>query len=139
MNLTSLQLYLRCDEESQMKVRDLLVALADPAIDQIEKRRVLANISAVLGEGKGRNIRFKVHPRITEDVVVNRMAQLVGFTPHCPPFIQQSGYKWQLNDSNNWWLDFDKQTGEYIFAGRYATQELLEAYVTVLDWDLGMR
>ena len=82
-------------------------------------------------------IRFKVH-RIwkDEEQIALRVAQVIGYSPHCPPHKKDSGYRWQLNDSNDWWMDRDPKTEEYIIAARYSSTVPMEALKTVLEWIL---
>jgi len=87
---------------------------------------------------------FKVHKKWTEDEVVARTAEVIGFDDYCPPWTQESGHKWVLNASNDWWLDFcgpwctpigiEADYFSYKIAGRYADQKLVDALTVVLEY-----
>ena len=78
-------------------------------------------------------IRFKVNPHWKkEEDIAERVAKVIGYTDCCPPFKKDSGYRWQLNANNDWWMDIDHETGEYILAYRYEAP--LEAFKIVLEW-----
>jgi len=79
-------------------------------------------------------IRFKPRGKWQEAEVANRLAKVIGYTDYCPPFSKDSGYKWQLNASNDWWMGVDQETGEYILAGRYASQKLMDALKVLTEW-----
>ena len=67
-------------------------------------------------------IRFKGKPGWYPnevEKVVNRVARIVCGTPMV--FKKENGYRWQLDGSNNWWMDFDENTEEFILAYRYGS------------------
>jgi len=68
-------------------------------------------------------IRFKPKEFEDEELFVHRVAHAIGkFDEMCPPFAKDSGYKWQLNSSNNWWTSPSDQClepGVWIIAYRY--------------------
>lgn len=33
--------------------------------------------------------------------------------------VKEGGYKWMLGTGNDWWMDIDRETGDYILAHRY--------------------
>lgn len=65
----------------------------------------------------GNLFRFKANPRWKDVQVVRTVAQIVQGTRVF--FRQKSGYRWMLGRSNDWWMDKDPQTGEFILAWRY--------------------
>ena len=85
-------------------------------------------------------IRFRVYPNYKEREVVERVAQIVT-GPTDEIFEKDSGYKWSLDSSNDWWMDKDRSTGEFILAYRYGdggNAPLMEALRRVIIWRLGI-
>lgn len=85
-------------------------------------------------------IRFKSHPNYKDKDVINRVAQIVTGTAD-GIFEKDSGYKWSLDSSNDWWMDKDPETGEFILAYRYGggvNTPKMEALRTVIIWRLGL-
>lgn len=81
-------------------------------------------------------IRFKVR-NWDEDAVATRVVDVIAgheASKICPPFKKDSGYRWQLDASNDWWMDIDRETGEYILAYRYGQEDTLKAIKIVLEW-----
>ncbi len=67
----------------------------------------------------GDRFRFKANSLWKDEDVVKCVARIVQNTEE---FFEQpsgSGYKWMLGGSNNWWMDKDPETGEFILAWRY--------------------
>jgi hypothetical protein len=63
------------------------------------------------------DIKFKVWPNAIEEDIVKRVSCLL--TGSEEYFTKDSGYKYSLGSTNNWWMD---REGEYyIIAYRYAT------------------
>jgi len=72
-------------------------------------------------------IRFRVNNHLRDQVkdkdawdrdVVERVEQIVEGSGHVHE--KDSGYRWTLGTTNNWWMDRDQQTCEFILAYRYA-------------------
>ncbi len=82
-------------------------------------------------------IRFKVQGRWQEDEVARRLAVIVAgpYAIHTSldtgeqqiPFRKDSGYDWQLEPGNDWWMSYDREADEYILAYRYAHDGMLSA------------
>ncbi len=86
----------------------------------------------------GHRFKFKANPLWTDEDVVKYVARIVMGKEEFSE--QSSGYKWMLGASNDWWMDKDPETGEFILAwrncggGNTAYMQLL--YHVVL-WRLG--
>jgi len=70
---------------------------------------------------KAGEIRFRVHPDDRGDdregYVVRRVTEIL-FGSDIELREKPSGYKWDLR-GNDWWMDRDPTTGEFILAWRY--------------------
>jgi hypothetical protein len=82
-------------------------------------------------------LKFQVKSNWSEEQIANRLAQIVGLTEGCPPFTKDSGYRWQLNASNNWWMDYDPEKREVTLAYRYDHDGLLKSMKQFLEWVFG--
>jgi|GEM_PF-5916302 len=71
----------------------------------------------------GNEIRFFVHPNIIQsdkqlEELIKRLARLIcNDDKHVSE--RDSGYRWQLDDSNDWWADIEANN-KIIIAYRYA-------------------
>lgn len=84
-------------------------------------------------------IRFTVKANWKEEEVASRVAEVIGPTPSCPPIKNPGAGYWQLNGSNDWWLEKVEDTKDlhgatYELRSRYGSPELLEALRVVLEW-----
>ena len=80
-------------------------------------------------------IRFKPSREYSNDTVLTRVANLVLRTDTW--FEKDSGYRWTLGTSNNWFMDRDRKKGEFILAYRYGfggNVPKMEALRKVIDW-----
>ncbi len=80
-------------------------------------------------------IRFRVRGiRTSEDhdFIIRRLAALVSDRPNVTE--KPTGYRYVLDETNDWWADFDKETGEYVLAHRHGPEERMTALKTVVDW-----
>ena len=86
-------------------------------------------------------IRFKGRPGWYPDeteYVVNRVAHIVCGSPLV--FQKEHGYRWQLDGSNDWWMDFDEKTQEFLLIYRYSNRVndvYLQSLQTAIPWLLG--
>lgn len=64
----------------------------------------------------GNSFKFKANPGWKDEDVVKFVARIVQGTEKF--FKQPDGYKWMLGRSNDWWMDKDPQTGEFILIWR---------------------
>lgn len=88
-----------------------------------------------------RGIRFRFRPGISEEYemeILKAIALKITGRPNVN--LQDSGYRWSLGWGNDWWMDKDLETGEFILAFRYGEnkQKEMEALRTVLIWLLGL-
>lgn len=91
------------------------------------------------GEVKAGQIRFTPNPRRSEESIARRVAEIViGHKAGqvCLPSVKDLDYKWQLGGGNNWWMNIDEETGEYIVAYRYGIgqDEMLAGLQSFLNW-----
>jgi hypothetical protein len=78
---------------------------------------------------------FKVHIKWdNEEELAERLAHIVGYDSDCKPFKKDSGYRWALNGTNNWWFDKADKPLYYKIAGRYASQEVMDALKIYLEY-----
>ncbi|TSC61246.1 MAG: hypothetical protein G01um101448_348 [Parcubacteria group bacterium Gr01-1014_48] len=71
--------------------------------------------------------------------VVERIARLICNNPL--PHVQESGYRWALDSSNDWKMGFDPQTEEYIISYRYGgggNIPRMEQLRSTILWRLGI-
>ncbi len=83
-------------------------------------------------------IRFAVRGLKTpedEQFVIARLAALVSDRPRV--VVKETGYRYALDEGNDWWADRDPQTGEFVLAYRYGTKERMDALKVVVDWLVG--
>ncbi len=81
---------------------------------------------------------FKANPRWKDEDVVKFVAKIILGTEEF--YEQRSGYKWTLGGSNDWWMDKDPQTGEFILAWRYCgggNTAYMQLLYHVILWRLG--
>lgn len=89
-------------------------------------------------------IKFRLKPNLSEGQeleYIRAIALRVVGQPEVYENKRGSGYKWQLGASNDWWMDKDFETGEYILAYRYATESnasKMKAIRVALIWLLGL-
>lgn len=89
----------------------------------------------------GDKIRFKANPLYKDEDVVKAVARIVQNTEE---FFEQpsgGGYKWVLGGSNNWWMNKDPETGEFILAWRYCgdgNTVYMQLLYHVILWRLGI-
>jgi hypothetical protein len=85
-------------------------------------------------------IRFKAgHPYTGadgEEALRQRIAAIVSSNPMV--CLKEKGYHWQLDNSNNWWMDIDPETKEHILVYRYGTPEKMAALLLVILWLLNL-
>jgi hypothetical protein len=92
-------------------------------------------------------IRFRVKGRWAEEDVACRLAVLVAGPSAIVtdlatgerqvPWQKTGGYKWTLEPGNDWFMDIDPQTGEYVLAYRYGGPDfpkVLEGLKPFLEW-----
>ena len=93
-------------------------------------------------------IRFKVKARGWDEESIARRLSVIVAGPHGIqkdlttgeqqiPFKKDSGYDWQLEGGNNWWMSHDQEKDEYILAYRYAhdgMSEVLAGLQKFLEW-----
>ena len=93
-------------------------------------------------------IRFKVESRGWDEESIARRLAVIVAGPHAIhndletgemqiPFKKDTGYGWQLESGNNWWMSYDREKDEYILAFRYAHEgmlEVLEGLRKFLEW-----
>lgn len=93
-----------------------------------------------------KKVRFKVEANWSEEEVAQKVATVIGGADTlkiCPPFRKESGYRWQLDATNDWWMDTDPETGEYILVYRYASGhndkaiKAIEGLRDYLEWIFG--
>lgn len=86
-------------------------------------------------------LRFKANPLWKDEDVVRAIARIVQNTEE---FLEQSngsGYKWMLGGSNDWWMDKDLETGEFILAWRGCgggNTVYMQLLYHVILWRLGI-
>ena len=86
-------------------------------------------------------IHFKVNPRHCsdkdEEYFVNRIARIVCNNP--TPFTKEHGYKWNLDTSNDWWMDRVGKN-EYILDYRYfRDQRQMDELRRTIIWLLSIK
>jgi hypothetical protein len=83
-------------------------------------------------------VRFKINPKDWEDEEIReyyarRVAMLVQGEDII--YRQDTGYVWTLGSSNDWFLDIDESTQEFVLAHRrYFEQEKWDQLRVVLIW-----
>lgn len=82
-------------------------------------------------------VKFIARAKLSEEYIAERLAKIVGFEDFCPPFKKDSGYKWQLNGTNDWWMDFNPETREVTLAYRYDHNQMLEGMKKFLEHVFG--
>lgn len=87
-------------------------------------------------------IRFRVwpsHKPEQDEWLVKRIALLVNGNNEV--FIKESGYKWQLGGANDWKMDKDLETGEFIVSYRYGhgRKKEMEALGATIIFILGLQ
>lgn len=78
-------------------------------------------------------IRFKVPVAKTEEddkAIIERVARIVTWEPKI--FVKESGYKYQLDTSNNWWAG--KEGDEFVLAYRYGDATQMQMLKSVIEW-----
>ncbi len=86
----------------------------------------------------GDRFRFKANPPWKDEDVVKSVAKIILGTEEFHE--QRSGYKWMLGGSNDWWMDKDQETGEFVLAWRYcggANTVRMQLLYHVILWRLG--
>mgnify|MGYP001583051143 CR=1 FL=1 len=89
----------------------------------------------------GDKIRFKANPLFKDEDVVKAVARIVLNTEVFSVQPSGSGYKWMLGASNDWWMDKDPETGEFILAWRNcggANIVYMQLLYHVILWRLGI-
>ena len=85
-------------------------------------------------------IWFKLGPRHKDDEwLIGRIATII--TGEDTFFVKESGYRWVLDPGNNWFMDRDSITGEFILAYRYSgshNKEQMDALRVTILWLLGL-
>lgn len=68
-----------------------------------------------------RELRFKYEGSYTIDYLAARITAIVDSDARCAPrvFLNEAGGKFQLGESNNWWLHHHKDTAEISITHRY--------------------
>lgn len=85
-------------------------------------------------------IRFNPHPTHRpedDEVIIQRVASII--IGNKDIFRKESGYRWQLGSGNDWKMDRDTITGEFIISYRYGhgrKKEMLALRMTII-WLLG--
>ena len=84
------------------------------------------------------SITFKVRSTWKEEEVVLRVAGIVCHIPNPMVRSHSNGFKWQLDGSNDWWMDIDPWPDEAyyncILDYRYDSGEMVEALQIFLRW-----
>ncbi len=86
----------------------------------------------------GNRFSFRANPRWKDEDVVRSVARIVMDTEEFSE--QLSGYKWMLGGSNDWWMDKDPETGEFILAWRNCgggNTVYMQLLYHVILWRLG--
>ena len=88
------------------------------------------------------------HPSLTDEEIMDQLAKtlvnLVNFeTSEVLKFIykKETGYKYQLGSSNDWWFDKSKndKPDEYVLRHRYGyDRKIMDAIKTMIVWRLGI-
>lgn len=85
--------------------------------------------------------KYAPNPDEWDRQIVERVCHVVAGSD--PVYEKDSGYRWQLGITNNWWMGKDLETGEFIVAYRYGnnseTQEVLRALRIFLIWTFGFQ
>lgn len=82
---------------------------------------------------------FRASPLWKDEDIVKSVAKMILGTEEFHE--QRSGYKWMLGGTNDWWMDKDPETGEFVLAWRYGgngNTAYMQLLYHVILWRLGL-